>query len=513
MKKCLIAFLFTSLLYANSDEELRNNPHIHRFSYSSYLLGPFFPQIPHISSYYPWGHHRFRIDDAQYFSDIAKQNPNGLLTLWFGNTPVIYVTNNETRISLVQESKIGVVNEAARSDLIDMFGHNNIMGTFLAFQPIDSEIHKQQRLFLLRRFSLNATELLPMVQESVNTFLQTHSQQTLPLRNFVTALVLHVSGQLLGIGEWDLAEKYLSDPDLRKTFESLARYGISQDANPELEYRLYQVFADTFQSNFDYIHKQTSSNSLLHIIFESRMIPFPESYSDFVNLDADLRHLIAMNFISIGLGGMVHSTANSIDWALATLLKHPEKLSEFQNLLRETDVDFTDGTVFEKSGPLFPIGQWVLYNVFLHPPFSHQFFFSQELYQAELPDGSILEIPPKTLIIVNYRECNLTNSLAPSLEEFREQLSETDTTWKFMRSPKMTASFGGSAKGKTRVCPAAKVSLYEQMIVIATLLKSFSIRQESLSLEVNPEPFPIWSRRNEGTITIHHRGRSLREGN
>ena len=206
---------------------------------------------------------------------------------------------------------------------------------------------------------------------------------------------------------------------------------------------------------------------------------------------------------------MVHSTVNTLDWAIARLLNDQNKLDELIQLMaKHKDLDLTQEDIFDKEGPLFPLCEWVLHNVFLYPPFSHEFFLNCKLFMATLPDESTIAIQPGSFIVVNYIQCNRSNEQMTSPKTFSESLKEESTTGRFIIDKKV-ASFGGSITNKdnrkSRVCPGAKTSLYEQMIMIAIILRDYSLEltnSKEISCDVDSSMHPLCARLNIGDVTL-----------
>lgn len=238
-------------------------------------------------------------------------------------------------------------------------------------------------------------------------------------------------------------------------------------------------------------------------------LEFPQEIDDFLLLPNSVRHDIAMNFAATGLGAMVHSTANTLDWALARLLNKQDKLDELIQLMsKNRGLDLTQEDIFDKNGALFPVCEWVLHNAFLYPTFSHEFFLNRKPYQATLTDGLIINVPSMSFIVVNYLQCNRSNEKMNSSKTFSDCLSEKSTTGRFIMDENV-ASFGGGRISRdnpnSRICPGAKTSLYEQMIIIAILLRDFtfeSVNSNKIICDVDRSKHPLCMRVNVGEIIL-----------
>jgi cytochrome P450 len=240
--------------------------------------------------------------------------------------------------------------------------------------------------------------------------------------------------------------------------------------------------------------------------------PIPHAYSKSIagHLKFRLEQAEQCSLMATGVGALAHSTANTLDWAVATLLKNPKKLEELQQLMvKYKDLDLTDEGLFDKdNGPLFPIAAWILRNVFLYPPFTHEFFLNSRPFPTELPDGTEVTVPRMSLILVNYQSCNRTEKEMATEESFCQSLAPKDTIGKFVMS-KWNASFGGSEVSRknthSRKCPGAKLSLHEQMVMVATLLRDYDIKvdpSQDILCDSDPDMFPICSRVNVGRILL-----------
>jgi cytochrome P450 len=209
---------------------------------------------------------------------------------------------------------------------------------------------------------------------------------------------------------------------------------------------------------------------------------------------------------------MVHSTVNSFDWALATLLKDSKKLNELIALMaKHSNVDLSDESVYQKDGALFPIAEWVMHNVFLRPTFSHELFPVLKPHDVTLPDKSKVSLPKKSLIVVNYEQCNRSTPEMISAETFANNLSESKTIDRFIQD-KRVASFGGSK----RLCPGAKTSLLEQMVMLAILLRDFALQlidANKTSLDKDPKQFPLCTRKNTGEIYLASKSEEVKQNN
>lgn len=504
-----------NLLYHATKENLSNLS-----TAVSYFGGKLYAQIPHVRAYHPLGHLLLRRNAAEKFTKIAeKKHSNGLLsgvvTYWSSlSFRSFYVTSNEARHAFVRESHVGITDDAAWNFLKTLSGGNNVMTTFPAFRPIDSQAYRMQRTFLMNRFHRGAKQRLEKIAVVTKNFLADFSlkNHSTPqaLRDFVTLLVLHTSSHLLGLTQVTLDNFYQEDKEFAKAIDHVARYGVSQRCNSALEATLYRFFLRIFESNFAIIKGETAEINLIRNIFTSLEVEFPATFADFANIPQDLRHTIAMNFISTGIGAMVHSTANSLDWALARLLKEPAKLKEFERLMTQhKDLDLTDAAIFDKGQmALFPICAWVLHNVFLYPTFSHEFFPNLQKSTVTLPDQSKIELPNYSFILVNYRQSNLSNAKMTDAKTFPNELAQNDTVGRFIMD-KRVASFGGSLVSKdnpwTRFCPGAKTSLLEQMIMIAAIIRDYSLLltdAQKTSCDIDPTMHPICARKKTGHIIL-----------
>jgi len=268
---------------------------------------------------------------------------------------------------------------------------------------------------------------------------------------------LHTSSHLLGLTQVTLDQLYFEQPAYRDAIDRVAKYGISERADHALETVLYQLFLQVLQRNFEQIRDETPETNLIRNIFSSMNVEFPQEFYDFYKLANDIQLSIAMNFAATGLGAMVHSTANTLDWAVARLLNNQHKMDELVQLMAtHKHLALTEEGIFDKTGPLFPLGEWVLHNVFLYPPFSHEFFHNKKAFVATLPDASTIDVPSMSFIVVNYVQCNRSNEQMTSDKTFSESLAEKSTTGRFIMNEQV-ASFGGSKiskdNPKSRICP------------------------------------------------------------
>ena len=486
-----------------------------------FFWGPIFRPVPHVRASQPLGHLRFTPQETDAFVRAAHQTPNGVATFWAGPFPMVYAATNQARRELVRESHVGVVDQASAQYLDGMTGGNQVMATFPAFRVIDSAtnkspIYKAQRRFLLARFHGGAKQRLPEIAETAAAFLRQYAEERgqlpRPLRELVTGLVLHTSSHLLGLTKVTLDGPYFGRLEFRHAIGRVARYGISERADPAYEATLHDLFLETFASNFEPISGSTAETSLIRNLFDSMDQPFPRTFEEFTRYPGPVRHAIAMNFASTGLGGMVHSTANTLDWAIARLLAEPSQMDRLAQLMAEhQELDLTGEGVFDQDGPLFPLAEWVLHNVFLYPPFSHQFFLNKQPFTATLADGSKLEVPSMSFTVVNYAECNRSEERMASADTFSEALRCPRTVENFIMDPRV-ASFGGSKVSKdnpkSRLCPGAKTSLYEQMIILGILLRDYSLQltdPKGLSCAADPKEHPLCSRVNQGQVVLARR--------
>ncbi len=486
-----------------------------------FFYGPIYRQVPHVRSFNPLGHLRFTSQKADALTAAALKTSNGIATFWMGPFPVLYVVSNEARHILVRESHIGIINEESADYLHWLSRGNHVMTTFPDFRSIESETYKIQRRFLMNRFHGGANQRLSEIEKTAIIFLKNYYQKNVEnscsLRELITALVLHTSSYLLGLTQHTLDNLYFESVAYRNAIDNVAQYGISKRINVDLEQTLYDFFVKTCERNFDQIFSETSEVNLIKNIFDSMNVDFPKEWVDFYQLPKNIRHAIAMNFASTGLGAMVHSTANTLDWAMARLLKEHHRWHEFQQLmLKFKNIDLTQEGVFDKAGPLFPIGEWVLHNVFLYPPFSHEFFLNRQSSDMMLPDGSTINIPRDSFIVVNYTQCNRSEIQMRTLNHFSESLHEKSTTSRFILDERV-ASFGGSKvnkeNNKTRICPGAKTSLYEQMIMIAILIRDYSLEltdSKEISCEVDLSKHPLCARVNSGNVILKQSSHSIK---
>lgn len=480
----------------------------------AFFTGGWDKRLPHVRGNTPLGLLGFSRDSTMALTKAAQSSTKGVATGWVGPWPVVYITSNDARLKVILEERLGIADEHSAQFLKWLSNNNEVMGTFPAFRSIHSDIYDVERKFLLKRFHGGAKQRLADIDTATSSFLKAYSEQQadrpVQLRHLITLLVLHTSSHLLGLTQSTLDTLY-RNPQFREAIDSVARNGISQRANPALQDALYLLFLKTLEDNFTVIQAATAETNYIQHLFAALGQPFPTTFADFHHLPADFRREIAMNFASTGLGAMVHSTANTLDWAVARLVKDQTKYQALTALLaNQAALDLTQESLFDKNGTLFPIGEWVLHTVFLYPPFSHQFFPNTTAFDVALAEDFTINIPANSFVVVNYGECNRSNETMYSATTFADHLSNEATTGRFIMNPDV-ASFGGSRGDKTfkksRICPGAKTSLLEQMIIIARLLKDYSlVLSEGSELSVDPDPdmHPLCVRKNEGEIVLAH---------
>lgn len=487
-----------------------------------FFWGPIYPDILHVRANTPIGHYKFDYEMANKFSQIARDNSKGLVTFWMGPIPVIYITDNNARRHFVREACMGIVDNDSAAYLRRLFRGNNVMGTFPDFLPINSEEYKAQRRFLMDNFHHDLPNKLSKVEQATSSFLEKYSERGLdkkevPLRDLVNLLILYTNSSILGLDTKTLDCYYLENQDYRNTLNKVAQYGISKKLDKAFEEKLYQVFEDILKSNFETISKLPEERNLIKNIFTSLNVIFPDKIEDFETVPQKTRHIIAMNFMATGIGGMFHSTANTLDWALACLLNDSNKLNELVQLMENNkDVDLKDPKNFDQGGVLFPIGEYLMQNAFINPPFSHEFFIVCQPITVKW-SGNEWKVPGGSLIMVNYLECNRSNEEMTPEHNFCKKLKDENrlTVGTFVMSSD-NASFGGSdlirennksgkyPNNKSRKCPGAKFSLYEQMIMMATLLRDYPTLTSNykVSCDVDPAAFPLHSRKNDGGVVL-----------
>lgn len=478
----------------------------------AFFTGGWDKRLPHVRGSTPLGLLGFRRESTLALTKAANSSPQGVATGWVGPWPVVYITSNDTRLKVILEERLGIVDERSAEFLKWLSNNNQIMGTFPAFRAIHSDIYDVERKFLLKRFHGGAKQRLADIEKATTAFLKAYSEQQgdrpVRLRQLLTLLVLHTSSHLLGLTQSTLDTLY-NIPAFQEAIDSVALNGISQRANPALQDALYLLFLKTLEDNFTVIQASTAETNYIQHLFAALGQPFPASFADFHQLPADFRREIAMNFASTGLGAMVHSTANTLDWAVARLIKDKTKCDKLTELMaNQANLDLTQESLFDKNGRLFPIGEWVLHTVYLYPPFAHQFFPNATAFDVELADNFTINIPANSFVVVNYGECNRSNEAMHSATTFADNLSEESTTGRFIMNPDV-ASFGGSRGDKTfkksRICPGAKTSLLEQMIMIARILKDYSLtvsEGSEISVEPDPQMHPLCVRKNEGEVVL-----------
>jgi hypothetical protein len=465
-----------------------------------------FPGIPHATSINPLGFIGIKRNSANQLIALSKATSNGLASLWIGGIiQALYITDNETRRILQREGTMGVTNDMARNLHFSWF-KNYVMINFLVWQNINSDMYKSQRRFLDRHFVKDVAHLLPTVENAIVRYTNQYTDKKLNLRQFIYGLTLHIGSRLpvIGLSKHSIDEIFHANPQFEEAVYYIAQYGTSKMGDAELENFLFEQFSILVKNNYDEI--RDSEHNLLRNIFESRELEFSRTYEEFQALDQTLRHHIAMNFLSVAIGGMIHTTANSFDWLMARLSKQPAKMAELNQLVQHyADLDLTDKTIFEKE--LRPVRDFVMENVLLNPTFTHEYFVAEKPFDAILPNGQEIHINQYDLLIVNYLECNRSEKYNKDPIELKLLFNNHNT--QRISMDKHVASFGGSDinsnNHKTRICPGRVFSLFEQMIMLTELLKNFDLTIQHASCTVDDTQFPLHGRVNEGTIVIRQK--------
>lgn len=477
-----------------------------------FFTGPVYSNVPHVYADSPLGHLSADAALMKKLVAAAEKNEDGIASCWLGPVAITYVVLNKTRLEVVKEHILGIIDANAHQRLQRLFLGNNVMCTFPDFRPIDSPTYQAQRKFLQTRFYGQTSDLLPLVQTVVKNFLVKHANgyknTPLSLREFITRLVLHSSSHLLGLSKFPLDSEYFIQRGVLDLVSSVARYGISKDFDKDFESKLNILFQEILRANFDQIKRETSRENLIRNIFESMNVDFPKNLNDIDTISPEVFHEIAMNFASTGLGAMVHSTTSTLDWAVARLLSHDagDDLLALKALVRsQRHIDLSKPEHYNKNGALFLLSEWVMHNVFLYPAFREQFFLNTQDYPVTLPNcDKQMVIPRNTFVVVNYQECNRGQESLKGSQAFCNSLANENTVSSFILD-KRNAAFGGSARGKTRKCPGAKIALYEQMISIALILQDYDLElspNAPLSLAVDDSMYPLLARSALGDVRL-----------
>jgi cytochrome P450 len=469
-----------------------------------FLTGPIYPfLVPHLRSRRLFGFPKVDELTARRLEKLANSK-DGLATFWMGPYPAFYVTSNEMRSALVRESHVGHVDDASVNQTRKWMNNNHVMLAFPVFQNIHSSTYQIQRKFLINKYTVQAASSLPRISEVAENYLEEIRGNILNLKRFSLGLVMRTSSELLGLHDWPL-DKLLEHPEKTSAIERVAHYLITENGDAEYEEKLYEIFCEIFSRNFESLSKYSNDANLLRNIFKSRGVDFPETLGSFHALDKVTKHAIAMNFIATAIGGMVHSTSNSLDWAIARLLVNTEMKEKFILLLRSNPhLPIHSADLYDQTEVFGPICEWILENVFINPTFSHELYSVRKSQQVTLPNGKKLQFPSKSIIIVNYKSCNLNEQELN--KDFKNCLSKTATTSRFIHDPK-NASFGGSrmtqSSPKSRICPGAKTSLLEQMVLLSCLLRNFELSTEvPMDTSVDPRGFPLRERVSTGFLFL-----------
>lgn len=450
------------------------------------------PNIPHLSGRYRKMTPLLTRRLLEQLQDEKSKNTNTLniITCWLSGLLCFYIAGNAERKSIVNEKQLGV-NTWAGEGFMKLFFNNSAAHAFLIFQPIHSERYKKQRATLLSLYhNSSANRWLKQVQVSAAGFLADLTfKQSISLRRFCMRLVLRTSSDLLSLTKKTLDQFY---DQHERLLHRLAKYGVYEDCDPELEDEMHRLYLAILKENFEVIKK--NRDCFMYQQFDAFGLTFPESYEAFVinvkQYPLEYQFQMALNFVTIGLGGMVHSTANNLDWVLAKLFKDHDKYSQLKALLAErSGIDTACDSVFDHGGVYELIGDWVKKTVHEKPTFGHR-FFPVNTSSSFTVHGKACTVPKGAFVVVNHQQCNQDDD---SLE--------IKTLAGMTRSSK-TASFGGAQKGPTRACPGARVSLYEQCVLLVEIIQSgIKIANGVIhSLEEDDNQYPIIARVNDGCV-------------
>lgn len=475
-----------------------------RFWIVPFITGPIYPfAVPHLRSKKLFGFAQVNENTSKKLEILANKK-NGLATFWMGIYPAFYVTKNAMRSVIVRESHVGHIDDISVEQTRKWMNNNQVMLAFPVFQNIHSSIYSSQRKFLLNQYTMHATSHLSKIAEVAENFLQNRRGTASNLKQFTYELVLRTSSILLDLHDWPL-DNLLADLTKTSAIQRVAHYLITENGDAIFENQLYEIFCEILNKNFKSISSCAPENNLIQNIFHSRGVAFPARFELFNLVDQETRHIIAMNFMATAIGGMVHSTSNSLDWAIARLVNDPKTKAALAFALTSNQpLSIADAKNYEKSAPLGPICEWILENVFINPTFSHELYYTRNSQSVTLPNGTKIQIPSKSIIIVNYKACNMNEEELN--RNFKGSLASSATTGRFIHNPQ-NASFGGSRitqdSPKSRICPGAKVSLYEQMVLLSSILKSFELSKVgSVSVEVDTQCFPLRERVSTGSIAF-----------
>ena len=369
------------------------------------------------------------------------------------------------------------------------------MQSFLLFRSIHSKAYQEQRKFLANHYHQNFSQWLPRIRSVTDHFLETYFTQnnaitTVNIREFIMRLVLRNSSHLLGLTDTPLDTFYDQYQD---SFDTVAQYTVSNatSRNKSLEANLYELFLKIFETNFRVIQDKSPEENYVKCLFSALDVPFPASFKDFMaNYSYETRFKIAMNFASVCLAGMAHSTTNNFDWALARLLKDPDKLKRFKQIVDDNpNADLSSVATFDKGGCFSALSNWIVSAVYDNPTFGHEFFSNNR----NLHTKAGIRVARGSLTFVNYQACNTANAAQFNAMN-RETLGEITRT-------KQNSSFGGSLIDEnnkhTRACPAAKTSLYEQALMLVMLLKRCKLEVDAdhvINLKNDDSKFPVVTR-------------------
>lgn len=475
---------------------------------------PIIPDIPHVNATTIFG----SVLDAksvEMFERVAKQNPHGLASFWFGGIPAFYITSNRTRRAIIKENKVGSVTEADAKFLERLSFDNYVMCKFPAFMA-RNETYKMQRKFLLGFFHNRTADRLPNIISAAYKFLEEHEAMfvlnPVSIRDFSMGLILRTSSYLFGLTNVPMDKRYFTDPEYKRQMDHVVLYGISGIGNITYEKKLYDIFVYILENNYQQIKTLIERFNMLGTIFASHNVKMPDSFEAFQKWDEPrLKHTIAMNYMAIVPGGKIHSTGNTLDWALASLLIDHQRLAELiVHVNQHKDTDFTDLKNYNYGQPLYPFFKLVAETLIKHPPFSHQFFYNPESYEVLLDNPpQRLVFPAGSIFFPNYVACNESEGFFEGPNKFDEFLKEVVSPHNF-RNNNRVASFGGSDLNKentvTRRCPAAATSIVEISAILAIIVLKYGVRlqvwQENISLEADCKQHPIHARKSLGRISL-----------